>query len=164
MADLRISEGRCQFCYRTESDVEHLIGGDSAFICSDCVKLCNAALQPAEPKVVHEMPPERYLFQRSARHFAPLRPQDLIATSRSYPLRQQADLQKALDDLFGEGKIPDNFVGIHQQYRHEGLGFSKLLEQSRNAVEAAPAQVEDVNIGGGEIVHRAMNVGGEIEN
>ena len=42
-------------------------------------------------------------------------------------------------------------------YRHEIVGFSKLLEQSRNAVEAAPAQHEDVDIGAGEAVRCLKN-------
>lgn len=158
MTELRLSDGRCQFCHRTAGDVEHLIHGDSAFICGDCVQACQALLAPAagapEPDTSVG---ERCIHQMLGRHFAPLRPSGLIATSRTYPLRQQADLQKALDDLFGERRIPDNFVGVHQQYRHEILGFSKLLEQGRNAVEAAPAMYEDVDIGGGDVVHCLKN-------
>jgi ClpX C4-type zinc finger len=157
MTNLMISQGRCQFCHRTAGDVDRLIAGDSAFICSDCVQACSALLQPASAAPAQSEPVERYLFQRLVRHFAPLRPNDLIATSRTYPLRQQADLQRALDDLFGERLIPENFVGMHQPYRHETLGFSKLLEQSRNAIEAAPAQYEDVDIGAGETVHCLKN-------
>jgi hypothetical protein len=158
MTELRISAGRCQFCHRTANDVERLVSGDSAFICSDCVRACHALLQPAESQArQQDAPAERQLFQRLARHFAPQRPEELIATSRTYPLRQQADLQRALDDLFGELKIPDNFVGVHQTYRHEILGFSKLLEQGSNAVKAAPAQYEDVDIGAGEMVRCLKN-------
>ncbi len=157
MADFKISDGRCQFCHRTSSDVEHLVAGDSAFICSDCVRACNALIQPTDDTQAVDEPPERYLFQRLSKHFTPARPQDLIATSRAYPMRQQADLQKALDDQFGERCIPKNFVGIHHPYRHEALGFSKLLEEGRNSVEAAPAQYEDVYIGGGETVRCLKN-------
>lgn len=157
MTNLNVSEGRCQFCHRTAGDVPRLISGDSAFICSDCVESCSALLQPSATEAKQDEPAERYLFQRLIRHFEPLRPQELVATSRTYPLRQQADLQKALDDLFGERRIPDNFVGVNQQYRNEVLGFSKLLEQGRNSVEAAPAQYEDVDIGRGETVSCLKN-------
>jgi hypothetical protein len=158
MGEMKISAGRCQFCHRTADDVEHLIGGDSGFICSDCVRACNSVLDPAATRAAQKDDSgERHLFQRLARHFAPLQPHELVATSRTYPLRQQADLQMALDDLFGERRIPENFVGVHQQYRHEMLGFSKLLEQGSNSVKAAPAQYEDVDIGGGETVHCLRN-------
>jgi len=157
MPELRLTDARCQFCHRTSSDVEHIIHGDSGFICSDCVQACHALLQPSIKSTPEEVRSERQLHQRLARHFSPQRPSELIATSRTYPLRQQADQQKAIDDLFGERRIPDTFVGVHQQYRHEILGFSKLLEQGRNAVEAAPAMFEDVDIGGGEVVHCLKN-------
>ena len=78
--------------------------------------------------------------------FAPLSPQELLATSRSYALRQQADLQAALDELFGERIVPQNFVGIRAQYRHEVTDFAKLLEQSHSVIEVAPAQFEDIDI------------------
>ena len=158
MTSLKISEGRCQFCHRNGSDVRRLVMGDSAFICEECVQACMSLLKPVTQSNEQEaLPPERYLYQRLARHVAPLRPQEMIATSRTYPLRQQADLQKALDDLFGERRVPENFLGVHQQYRHEGSGFSKLLDQGHYPVEAAPAQYEDVDIGAGETVRCLKN-------
>ena len=158
MTDLKVSEGRCQFCHRTASDVRRLIVGDSAFICDECVQACVLILNPVDQSREHEAPPtERYLYQRLARHFAPMRPQEMIATTRVYPLRQQADLQKALDDLLGERRVPENFLGVYQQYRHEALIFSKLLDQSHYPAEAAPAQYEDVDIGSGETVRCLKN-------
>jgi hypothetical protein len=154
-----VSHGRCQFCHRTADDVERLVAGDSSFICSDCVQSCQALLAPASQAdaPAASPPAERYLYRRLAQHFAPDDPREMVAHSRSYPMRQQADLQKALDDLFGERRIPENFVGVHQHYRHDTLGFSKLLDASRSAVEAAPAQFEDVDIGAGETVHCLKN-------
>lgn len=137
--------------------MEQLVAGDSAYICNYCIKACHALLQPVDGTPAAVEPIERHLFQRLARHFEPARPSDLISTSRTYPLRQQADLQMAIDDLFGERRIPENFVGVHQQYRHEILGFAKLLEEGRNSVEAAPAQFEDVDIGQGETVRCLKN-------
>ncbi|HET7697177.1 MAG TPA: AAA family ATPase [Vicinamibacterales bacterium] len=150
MAQQFVSQGRCQFCHKTAENVEHIIAGDSGFICNECVAACSTLLQPAAAGPVREERREGYAFQRLARHFAPLRPQELLATSRSYPLRQQADLQAALDELFGERILPRNFVGIRAQYRHEVTDFAKLLEQSHGAVEVAPAQFEDIDVGGGE--------------
>jgi ATPase family associated with various cellular activities (AAA)/ClpX C4-type zinc finger len=158
MTDLKISQGRCQFCHGTASNGRQLIAGDSAFICSECVEACAKLLRPNDkPGESDAASTERYLYQRLARHFAPMRPQEMIATSRSFPLRQQADLQRALDDLFGERRVPENFLGVHQQYRHEALVFSKLLDQSHYPVEAAPAQYEDVDIGARETVRCLKN-------
>lgn len=37
MAQHFVSEGRCQFCHSTAGNVEHMIAGDSGFICNACV-------------------------------------------------------------------------------------------------------------------------------
>jgi hypothetical protein len=146
-----VAEGRCQFCHKTAGTVEHMIAGDSGFICDACVEACAALLRPA-PQDAPSPPerPDRFAFQRLARHFAPLPPQELLATSRSFSLRQQADLQIALDETLGERTIPVNFVGIRSQYRHEVTDLAKLLDQGSSVVAIAPAQFEDVAIGGGE--------------
>jgi ATPase family protein associated with various cellular activities (AAA) len=125
-----------------------MIAGDSGFICDRCVQACAALIQPANTGAEVHDAADRYVFQRLARHFAPARPQEMLATARTYPLRQQADLQTALDTLFGERHVPANFVGIRQPYRHEIVDFSKLLDRSHGASEVAPAQFEDVDIGG----------------
>jgi hypothetical protein len=156
MADLSITDGRCQFCHRAGGEVKQLIAGDSAFICSDCIQACVAALKTAGTKKP-ETPAKTYIYQLLGNHFEPLPPQKLIVTSRTYPLRQQADLQRALDDLFGERRVSNNFVGLYQEHSHQPLSFSKLLNQARNAVEAAPAQYEDVEIGARETVHCLKN-------
>jgi hypothetical protein len=157
MANLKISDGRCQFCRRSAGEVKQLIAGDSAFICDDCVKLCVTALHTSPSEEKPKPSKDHFIYRRLDSHFEPLAPQELFATSRTYPLRQQADLQKALDELLGERIIPKNFVGIHQNYRHDTLAFSKLLDRGHSAVEAAPAQYEDVAIGDGDTVRCLKN-------
>jgi hypothetical protein len=135
-----------------------MIAGDSGVICNDCVEACAALLRPKNQQEA-EAPkerPDRFVYQRLERHFAPLRPHEMLATSRTYPLRQQADLQKALDDLFGERRVPVNFVGLRPEYG-QSVDFSKLLQQKHGGIEVAPAQLEDVDIGGGETVRCLKN-------
>ena len=79
------------------------------------------------------------------------------ATARTFPIRQQADLQRALDTLFGPLRVPGNFVGINFSSRHEAVSYSKLLEQARGAIEIAPPQFEEINIGRGETVRCLKN-------
>jgi MoxR-like ATPase len=157
MSHLFVSEGRCQFCHQTTATVEHLIAGDSGFICNKCVEACSTLLHTGNEGPSKQEQSDRYVFQRLVQHFAPLKPHEMVATSRSFPLRQQADLQKALDDLLGERSVPQNFIGIRQEYRQEVVDFSKLLEQSRVVVEVAPAQYEDVDLGGGETIRCLKN-------
>jgi hypothetical protein len=148
MATMFVSEGRCQFCHSTAANVQHLIAGDSGFICDQCVKSCAALLAPGDAAVERKPDAERYVHQRLTRHFAPAPPQEMLATARTFPLRQQADLQRALDDLFGPREIPRNFVGLRPQYRHESVDFARLLAEEHGAMEVAPAQFEDIDIGG----------------
>jgi hypothetical protein len=137
-----------------------MIAGDSGVICNDCVEACAKLLRSGQSGQQTEEPnerPDRYVHQRLERHFAPLRPHEMLATSRTYPLRQQADLQKALDDLFGERQVPANFLGIRSEYGQQVVDFSKLLEQRHGGIEIAPAQLEDVDIGGGETIRCLKN-------
>lgn len=157
MSELRITEGRCAFCHRKQEDGLRMLAGEAAYICSECVQRCNTLLQHDGPPPEDEPSSATYLFQRLTRHFQPLRPQELVTASRTYPLRQQADLQQALDSLLGERRIPDNFVGVHQEYSHQSLSLSKVLEQGRNAIAAAPAQYEEVDIGAEESVRCLKN-------
>jgi hypothetical protein len=157
MAQLMVTAGRCQFCHRTSEDVEALVGGDSSFICSDCIAAAANLLSPAQSAPAERTAPDRYLMQRLAAHFAPAHCGEMIATTRTYPIRQQADLQLALDTLLGERTVPNNFLGIYQQYRHETAGFARLIEQGRNAARAAPPQYEEVDIGRGETVRCLKN-------
>jgi hypothetical protein len=79
------------------------------------------------------------------------------ATSRTFPIRQQADLQQALDSLLGERLVPDTFVGIHARSRHEVAGYPTLLERDRGRVEIAPPQFEEIDIGHGDNVRCLKN-------
>lgn len=158
MTLLLVSAGRCQFCHRTAGDVEQMLAGDSSFICNRCVQTCATALAPhVAPMGIDADRADRYVFQRLKRHFAPQRAHEMLATSRTFPSRQQADLQLALDELLGERRVPETFLGLQVQYRHENTGYSKLLEQSRSATEIAPAQFEEVDIGQNESVRCLKN-------
>ena len=111
MSLLLIAAGRCQFCHQTAEDVAQIPAGDSGFICDECVEKCAALLAP-RPKqesgvVIHAT---RYAFQRLVPHFAPRSVNEVQTTSRTFPIRQQANLQRALDALLGERRVPDNFA------------------------------------------------------
>jgi ATP-dependent Clp protease ATP-binding subunit ClpX len=42
-------ENRCSFCGRPEDQVKRLIAGQGAFICDECVALCNDVLTADDP-------------------------------------------------------------------------------------------------------------------
>ena len=115
---IMLSAGRCQFCHSMADDVRQVVAGDSGFICEECVRACADLLTPKAAKSETVEYPERHTFQRLIRHFAPWKPNEMLVTSREFPTRQQADLQKALDAVVGKPRVPENFVGIHPEYRH----------------------------------------------
>jgi ATP-dependent Clp protease ATP-binding subunit ClpX len=43
------AENRCSFCGRSEAQVKRLIAGQGAFICDECVGLCNEVLTADGP-------------------------------------------------------------------------------------------------------------------
>ena len=47
----RGDEPRCSFCGRSQSEVKRLIAGHSAYICNECVELCNEILEEEYEKV-----------------------------------------------------------------------------------------------------------------
>jgi ATPase family protein associated with various cellular activities (AAA)/ClpX C4-type zinc finger protein len=154
---LTVSRGRCQFCHAQGSDAERIIAGDSGFICEDCVSRCVTLLKPVAAPEVQPERSDRYVFQRLMRHFEPLPLNEVQATSRSYPLRQQADLQLSLDELFGERKVPDNFIGAQHHGRHDAANFTRLVSRDRGAVEIGPAQHQEIDIGRDESVRCLRN-------
>jgi hypothetical protein len=158
MTLIMVAAGRCQFCHRTAGDVAHVLAGDSSFICNECVQKCAAMLAPTvPPQSAATVPVTRYAFQRLVQHFAPRQAIEVQTTSRTFPIRQQADLQRALDALLGERRIPENFLGFQAGYRHESVSYPRLVEQGRNAIEIAPPQYEEIDIGRGETVRCLKN-------
>ena len=127
MATIMVSAGRCQFCHRTAAEGLRVIAGDSGFICDECVRACATLLAPNDAKREAAEYSERYAFQRLIRHFAPGARMKCSLRHATFPIRQQADLQQALDATPRDPRVPENFVGIHAQSRHEAIGFSKLL-------------------------------------
>ena len=156
MSQLNIALGRCQFCHSQSANLK-IVAGDSSFICEDCVGRSAALLNTAAAGQSSPEREDRYVFQRLSRHFASTPLNEVFATSRTFPLRQQADLQLALDELFGERKVPENFIGAQNRSRHDAATFTRMVERDRGAVEIAPAQYEEIDIGQGEIVRCLRN-------
>lgn len=155
MTALIVSGLRCQFCHNTADEQRRMVVGDSGVICAECIAKGHELLQSNED--VQKVVDTPYLFTLLDRHFAPDPLSKLLATSRTFQIRQQADLQLALDELFGERHIGADFVGVHSEYRHDTVSFASLIERKRSAIQAAPAQFEEVDIGNGRSVRCLKN-------
>jgi hypothetical protein len=115
-------------------DVTGVAGG--TVICSECLTLAREASD--------DVPSEEFRLTSVALiwHFAGI-PQ-LVTRKRQFPAHMRADVQTAIDRLFA---APLHFFGIHEEYRHETLSFTRLMMQKRNPPAIAPPLYRDVDIG-----------------
>jgi AAA+ superfamily predicted ATPase len=72
--------------------------------------------------------------------------QDLVTSSRTFPLTARVDLQFALEKLFSQDR-DTKLVGVHTQYQHETLTVAHLLGNQHFPVVVAPLQHEEIDIG-----------------
>jgi len=81
-------------------------------------------------------------------HFAPTGVQNISISERQFPFRVRADLQRAIDRLFGSGAVIRHFCGVRKEYSHDGLTLSDcIVANQRNPTVAVPLQYEEVDIG-----------------
>ncbi|MBD0268949.1 MAG: AAA family ATPase [Cyanobacteria bacterium Co-bin8] len=164
MLDVIQTNRRCAFCEKGELGVDYLITGPSSFICNECVT--NAAdllaarnghtdIDPTQPLRVG-LEPNKFVHTVLKKHFYPTNVTDVVTSSRVFPARMRADLQKALDHLFNQ-REGVTFLGVHVSYSYETCTFSSLLDDIRETAVIAPARYEEVDIGEDEPVRCLEN-------
>lgn len=81
-------------------------------------------------------------------HFRPLPIDDITISERQFPFRVRADLQRAIDRLFGDETLILHFCGIRREYSHEGVTLSAcLVESEHNRAASIPPEYEELDIG-----------------
>jgi len=81
-------------------------------------------------------------------HFHPTAIADVTISERQFPFRVRADLQRAVDRLFGDDTRILHACGIRREYSHEGIGLSDCLIESRNnPAVSVPPEYEEIDIG-----------------
>jgi hypothetical protein len=79
-------------------------------------------------------------------HFHDHQVQDLITSSRTFPVTARVDLQIALEKIFST--YPDmQLFGLHNNYGHETLTIAHVLSNRQDPVVISPLQHEEVDIG-----------------
>lgn len=73
--------------------------------------------------------------------------ESLIATTREYPIRIRADLQRALDELLDRDAGLKHFCAVHKRYAYEGIRFSGLIAPDDYPAVVASPEYEEVDIG-----------------
>ncbi|MEK6235406.1 MAG: cell division protein FtsH, partial [Planctomycetales bacterium] len=80
-------------------------------------------------------------------HFHPVSTDDVTIAERTFPARVRADLQQAMDGLFGEDSSVLYFCGIRREYAHEGITFTDLLVESHSPAISVPPQYDEMDVG-----------------
>ncbi len=126
----------CDLCGRPHHTTSFEVTGATAYLCNECLTLARQASD--------DVPSEEFRLTSVALiwHFAGI-PQ-LVTRKRQFPAHMRADVQTAIDRLFAE---PLHFFGIHEEYRHETLSFTRLMMQKRSPPAIAPPLYRDVDIG-----------------
>lgn len=99
--------------------------------------------------------PVSFLLQS---HFRPTSTDDITISERQFPFRVRADLQRAIDQLFGDQTRILHFCGIRREYSHEAMGLSNcIIESEQNPAVSVPPEYEEINIGEDEPIRVLKN-------
>ena len=55
--DIVSTEVHCSFCGKAQTDVAQLVAGPSAFICNECVSICNEIIESAKQGTIPKPQP-----------------------------------------------------------------------------------------------------------
>jgi hypothetical protein len=91
-------------------------------------------------------------------HFSPTPVTDVTISERQFPFRVRADLQRAIDRLFGTGTVVRHFCGVRKEYSHEGITLSDCIVPGEHyPVVSVPPQYEEVDVGDDQPVRCLKN-------
>lgn len=82
-------------------------------------------------------------------HLHPTPVDNITISERQFPFRVRADLQRAIERLFGDKTTVCHFCGVRKEYSQEGITLSDCLVASEhNPAVSTPPQYEEIDIGG----------------
>lgn len=81
-------------------------------------------------------------------HFHPVVTGEITICERQFPFRVRADLQRAIDQLFGHDARVLHFCGVRKEYSHEGVNLSDcIVDSEHNPAVSIPPEHEELDIG-----------------
>src|SRR5262249_12386498 len=94
-------------------------------------------------KDVH--PPQSRQVVRPPRepHFRPTSLDDITISERRFPFRVRADLQRAIDRLFGSAATITHFCGVRKEHAADSLNFAALLVDGYSPSVSVPPEYEE---------------------
>ena len=130
----------CIMCADFSGDNQIRVAGKIMPVCDACMLAVADQLSDAVQRKTF-----KYAGEALDWHFAGLPGDQLVATSRQFPVHMRADVQAAVDELFSAAPI--RFFGVHESERYETLTIAALTLNSGRAPAIAPAQYIDIDIG-----------------
>ena len=92
------------------------------------------------------------------KHYQPVKLDDITIAERQFPYRVRADLQRAIDRLFGEQTQILHFCGVRKEFSHEGITLSGCIVESQHyPTVSIPPEYEEIDIGENEPVRVLKN-------
>ena len=92
------------------------------------------------------------------KHFQPVKPDDITIAERQFPYRVRADLQRAVDRLFGKETQVLHFCGVRSEFSHEGITLSGCIVPSQHyPTVSIPPEYEEIDVGEDEPVRVLKN-------
>ncbi|WP_193370361.1 ATP-dependent Clp protease adaptor ClpS [Pelagibius marinus] len=145
-----VGQAQCGFCGLPEAQVATLYGTKAARICDRCVLQASAHLSGSIKSAKF-----RHSKEILDWHFAGTQIEELVTSTRVYPERSRADLQRALDEIMPANTV--RLVGVKGSFRYEALTFADLLQVQRDAKPLTPVQYADVDVGSVDWLERFLS-------
>lgn len=93
-----------------------------------------------------------------AQHFKPQPTSSITISERQFPFRVRADLQRSIDQLFGNEVKIIHFCGVRKEYSHEGATLSDcIIDSQHNPTVSIPPEHEELDIGEDEPIRVLKN-------
>ncbi|WP_442508398.1 AAA family ATPase [Novipirellula sp. SH528] len=122
-----------------------LMGGGISYIVTRCIKTAS-----------HDRSTVAALLHS---HFHPIKIDSITISEREFPFRVRADLQRAIDRLFGDDTEVLHFCGVRKEYSHEGVSLADcVIESEHYPPVSIPPEFEEIDIGD-ETPVRVLKVG-----
>tara|TARA_R110002073_G_scaffold335442_3_gene527427 strand:+ start:5213 stop:6637 length:1425 start_codon:yes stop_codon:yes gene_type:complete len=122
-----------------------LMGGGISYIATRCIKAAS-----------HDRSTVAALLRP---HFHPIKIDSITISEREFPFRVRADLQRAIDRLFGDDTEVLHFCGVRKEYSHEGVSLADcVIESEHYPPVSIPPEFEEIDIGD-ETPVRVLKVG-----
>jgi hypothetical protein len=83
---------------------------------------------------------------------------DITISERQFPFRVRADLQRAIDRLFGDTTRTRHFCGVRCEYSRDGVTLSACIVKSQHSpTVSTPPEYEEIDIGEGKPIRVLKN-------